>query len=190
MDSLLETGPELVRAGGRMVVISFMSLDDRKVKERFRELAREGRAVVVDQTSAHSRRRRKCGRIRLRAAPSCARVEMRDGRCRQVREKQRGKMATPDAKTFFRREHGEDDGDLATFSKRPSRGGTGAETSGPRVNPIPSGCAHFPTKTYSFTASGSTTRAWCARPTRKCTAASAGRDRRGLRGGACCSPAC
>ena len=30
-----------------MVVISFMSLDDRKVKERFRELGREGRATVL-----------------------------------------------------------------------------------------------------------------------------------------------
>jgi 16S rRNA (cytosine1402-N4)-methyltransferase len=47
LDSLLETGPELLVSGGRMVVISFMSLEDRKVKERFRALAREGRAVVL-----------------------------------------------------------------------------------------------------------------------------------------------
>lgn len=47
LDALLRIGPELVASGGRMVTISFMSLDERKVKERFRGLAREGRAVVL-----------------------------------------------------------------------------------------------------------------------------------------------
>ena len=47
LDALLRIGPELVASGGRMVTISFMSLDDRKVKERFRGLAREARAVVL-----------------------------------------------------------------------------------------------------------------------------------------------
>lgn len=47
LDSLLRTGPELVRSGGRMVVISFMSLEDRKVKQKFRELGQTGRAVVL-----------------------------------------------------------------------------------------------------------------------------------------------
>ncbi len=47
LDSLLETGPSLVRSGGRMVVISFMSIDDRKVKQRFRDLQRDGRATVL-----------------------------------------------------------------------------------------------------------------------------------------------
>ena len=44
---LLEAGPELVNSGGRMVVISFMSIDDREVKEKFRALAREGRAALL-----------------------------------------------------------------------------------------------------------------------------------------------
>ena len=44
---LLQTGPELLRSGGRMVVISFMSSDDRQVKEKFRSLAREGRATLL-----------------------------------------------------------------------------------------------------------------------------------------------
>jgi len=47
LDALLDTGPDLLTAGGRMVVISFMSLDDRKVKERFRQLGREGRATIL-----------------------------------------------------------------------------------------------------------------------------------------------
>ena len=47
LDRLLEIGPELLKRGGRMVVISFMSIDDRKVKQKFRELAREGRAVIL-----------------------------------------------------------------------------------------------------------------------------------------------
>jgi 16S rRNA (cytosine1402-N4)-methyltransferase len=47
LDQLLRDGPELLKAGGRMVVISFMSLDDRKVKEKFRTLGREGRAMLL-----------------------------------------------------------------------------------------------------------------------------------------------
>ena len=47
LDRLLAIGPELLAHGGRMVVISFMSFDDRKVKERFRQLGREARATVL-----------------------------------------------------------------------------------------------------------------------------------------------
>jgi 16S rRNA (cytosine1402-N4)-methyltransferase len=47
LDRLLEIGPELLKSGGRMVVISFMSLDDRKVKQKFRALVREGRAAIL-----------------------------------------------------------------------------------------------------------------------------------------------
>jgi 16S rRNA (cytosine1402-N4)-methyltransferase len=47
LDRLLQTGPTLLKSGGRMVVLSFMSTDDRKVKEKFRELAREGRATIL-----------------------------------------------------------------------------------------------------------------------------------------------
>src|ERR1022692_3627033 len=47
LDRLLETGPGLLASGGRMVVIAFMSIDDRKVKEKFRELGRQARAVIL-----------------------------------------------------------------------------------------------------------------------------------------------
>ncbi len=47
LDHLLRISPELLKSGGRMAVISFMSLDDRKVKERFRQLGRDGLAVIL-----------------------------------------------------------------------------------------------------------------------------------------------
>jgi len=47
LDRLLQIGPDLLKAGGRMVVISFMSIDDRKVKQRFKVLGRDGRATIL-----------------------------------------------------------------------------------------------------------------------------------------------
>lgn len=47
LDHLLRIGPDLLKTGGRMVVISFMSLDDRKVKERFRQLGRDQMATIL-----------------------------------------------------------------------------------------------------------------------------------------------
>jgi len=47
LDALLERAPRMVKPGGRIVMISFMSLEDRKVKESFRELARTGNAVLL-----------------------------------------------------------------------------------------------------------------------------------------------
>jgi 16S rRNA (cytosine1402-N4)-methyltransferase len=47
LDGLLEVAPHLVSSGGRIVLISFMSLEDRKVKEKFRSLGRENRATVL-----------------------------------------------------------------------------------------------------------------------------------------------
>ncbi len=47
LDRLLQIGPDLLKSGGRMAVLSFMSIDDRKVKEKFRELARDGRATIL-----------------------------------------------------------------------------------------------------------------------------------------------
>jgi len=47
LDRLLQIAPSLVKRGGRMVIISFHSLEDRKVKERFRQLAKEGRGKIL-----------------------------------------------------------------------------------------------------------------------------------------------
>jgi len=47
LDQLLEAAPRLVGSGGRIVVMSFMSLEDRKTKRCFQSLAREGRATIL-----------------------------------------------------------------------------------------------------------------------------------------------
>jgi len=47
LDSLLSSAPALVRSGGRIVIVSFMSLEDRKVKHRFQALAREGTGTML-----------------------------------------------------------------------------------------------------------------------------------------------
>ena len=47
LDRLLSIAPELVRSGGRIVILSFMSLEDRKVKQSLQALARAGRVVTL-----------------------------------------------------------------------------------------------------------------------------------------------
>lgn len=47
LDALLDNAPDIVKPGGRIVVISFTSMEDRKVKESFRELGRTGKATVL-----------------------------------------------------------------------------------------------------------------------------------------------
>jgi 16S rRNA (cytosine1402-N4)-methyltransferase len=47
LDRLLSIAPELVQGGGRIVILSFMSLEDRKVKQSLQALARAGRAVTL-----------------------------------------------------------------------------------------------------------------------------------------------
>ena len=47
LDALLERAPRLVVPGGRIVIITFMSLEDRKVKQKFQELSRPGAAILL-----------------------------------------------------------------------------------------------------------------------------------------------
>jgi 16S rRNA (cytosine1402-N4)-methyltransferase len=47
LDALLKAAPRMVKPGGRIVIISFMSLEDRKVKESFRELKRQGMGNIL-----------------------------------------------------------------------------------------------------------------------------------------------
>ena len=47
LDALLESIPRLVKPGGRAVILTFMSLEDRKVKQSFQAMAKAGRAQVL-----------------------------------------------------------------------------------------------------------------------------------------------
>jgi 16S rRNA (cytosine1402-N4)-methyltransferase len=47
LDSLLKIAPSLIRGGGRLVVISFMSSEDRTVKDAFRELSKQGVGLTL-----------------------------------------------------------------------------------------------------------------------------------------------
>ena len=47
LDRFFTVAPDLVRTQGRIVTISFMSLEDRKAKEAFRDWGRDGRATVL-----------------------------------------------------------------------------------------------------------------------------------------------
>jgi 16S rRNA (cytosine1402-N4)-methyltransferase len=47
LDGLLAAAPDLVKTGGRVVILSFMSLEDRKVKQSFQALTRAGRATLL-----------------------------------------------------------------------------------------------------------------------------------------------
>jgi 16S rRNA (cytosine1402-N4)-methyltransferase len=47
LDALLDAAPEITKPGGVIVMISFHSLEDRKVKEKFRELRQERKAEIL-----------------------------------------------------------------------------------------------------------------------------------------------
>ena len=47
LDALLDQAPGLVEPGGRIVILTFHSLEDRKVKQAFLRLAQEGRARIL-----------------------------------------------------------------------------------------------------------------------------------------------
>jgi 16S rRNA (cytosine1402-N4)-methyltransferase len=47
LDTLLSLAPRIAAPGGRVLIISFMSLEDRRVKQSFQALARSGRAALL-----------------------------------------------------------------------------------------------------------------------------------------------
>jgi len=47
VDALLQSIPRLVKPGGRVVMLTFHSLEDRKVKHAFQAMAKEGRARLL-----------------------------------------------------------------------------------------------------------------------------------------------
>jgi 16S rRNA (cytosine1402-N4)-methyltransferase len=47
LDSLLDAAPNLVKPGGRIVILTFMSTEDRQVKRKFQELSRAGRVSIL-----------------------------------------------------------------------------------------------------------------------------------------------
>jgi 16S rRNA (cytosine1402-N4)-methyltransferase len=47
LDNLLRMAPERIRPGGRFVVLTFMSAEDRRVKRTFQSLAQVGRATIL-----------------------------------------------------------------------------------------------------------------------------------------------
>jgi 16S rRNA (cytosine1402-N4)-methyltransferase len=49
LEALLADAPKLVRPGGRFVVLTFMSSEDRVVKQAFQALAREKKAVLLNK---------------------------------------------------------------------------------------------------------------------------------------------
>jgi 16S rRNA (cytosine1402-N4)-methyltransferase len=69
--ALLRDGPAMLNPGGRMLVISYHSLEDRPVKERFRELVRAGGYAaisrkVIKPSSAETSRNPRARSARLR----------------------------------------------------------------------------------------------------------------------------
>ena len=49
LEALLKHAPAMVKPGGRIVILTFMSAEDRVVKQAFQALAREGKAVLLNK---------------------------------------------------------------------------------------------------------------------------------------------
>jgi 16S rRNA (cytosine1402-N4)-methyltransferase len=49
LEALLDLIPRIVKRGGRAVIITFMSIEDRKVKQAFRDLAQAGRVKLLNR---------------------------------------------------------------------------------------------------------------------------------------------
>lgn len=72
LDSLLAAGPELLAKGGRIAVISFHSLEDRAVKNNFKENKKEGiyklltkKPIVPSRSEIFRNRRARSAKLRI-----------------------------------------------------------------------------------------------------------------------------
>ena len=68
LDKLLEILPDVLNVGGRACVISFHSLEDRRVKRAFRDLAADGRAKVLTKKPLTASLAEQAANIRSRSA--------------------------------------------------------------------------------------------------------------------------
>lgn len=75
IESLLKSAPSLLKPGGRLVLISFHSLEDRLVKDAFRDGARDGiyevltrKPVVAEEQEQEQLRNPRSRSAKLRAA--------------------------------------------------------------------------------------------------------------------------
>jgi 16S rRNA (cytosine1402-N4)-methyltransferase len=71
--ALLDAAPRVIKPGGRVVVISFHSLEDRIVKDAFREAAKQGSMSLLTKkpltaTEEESNRNPRARSAKLRAA--------------------------------------------------------------------------------------------------------------------------
>lgn len=85
LDALLTQAPECLAPGGRWVMIAFQSLDDRKVKQAFRELDRQGRAKVLTKHVV------KPGATETRENPASRSAVLRALEMKQERESERAR---------------------------------------------------------------------------------------------------
>jgi 16S rRNA (cytosine1402-N4)-methyltransferase len=68
LEELLRLGPERLKSGGRMVMLTFMSTEDRIVKRAFQAQAREGRAAILTRHVVRPGREEVLGNAASRSA--------------------------------------------------------------------------------------------------------------------------
>jgi 16S rRNA (cytosine1402-N4)-methyltransferase len=68
LEELLRLAPERLKRGGRMVVLTFMSTEDRMVKRAFQAEARAGRARILTRHVVRPREQEILGNAASRSA--------------------------------------------------------------------------------------------------------------------------
>ncbi len=92
IESLLKSAPSLLKPGGRLVLISFHSLEDRLVKDAFRDAGRDGiyevltkkPAVAVEQEQLRNPRSRSA---KLRAAERLEAGNTKQGMAKRFKDR-------------------------------------------------------------------------------------------------------